>query len=90
MYYLDALLLRMAALLKTDTPGSSIDYDAVEQFFPRWRETRDERWNQEEVLKDLVLAVSQLAHTVSIDSKHTKALPPPPDSRQRVLDTTGG
>lgn len=85
-----ALLLRMAALLKTDTPGSSIDYDAVEQFFPRWRETRDERWNQEEVLKDLVLAVSQLAHTVSIDSKHTKALPPPPDSRQRVLDTTGG
>lgn len=84
-----ALLLRMAALLKTDTPGSAIDYDAIEQFFPRWREKRDDSWNQDEVLKDLVLAVSQLSHTVSLESRHVNALPPPLESSSRSLETDG-
>lgn len=66
-----ALLLRMAALRKTDSPGSSIDENAVEQFFPGWVQKRHNsmQWNEDAVLQDLVLAVSQLAHAVSIDTE---------------------
>ena len=66
-----ALLLRMAALRKTDSPGSSIDENAVEQFFPGWVQKRHNslQWNEDAVLQDLVLAVSQLAHAVSIDAE---------------------
>lgn len=65
-----ALLLRMAALRKTDSSGSSIDENAVEQFFPGWVQKRQNsmQWNEDAVLQDLVLAVSQLAHAVSIDA----------------------
>lgn len=62
-----ALLLRMAALQKADSSISTIDYDALEQFFPRWRKP-SERWNQDEVLSDLILAVSQLANSVSVQN----------------------
>lgn len=63
-----ALLLRMAALRKQDTPVSTIDEDAVEQFFPGWiRHRNQKQWDEDAVLKDLVLAVSQLAHAVSVD-----------------------
>lgn len=66
-----ALLLRMAALRKTDSPGSAIDENAVEQFFPGWVQKRHNsmQWNEDAVLQDLVLAVSQLAHAVSIDTE---------------------
>lgn len=63
-----ALLLRMAALLKTDSPGTTIDFDALDSFFPRWRE-QAEGWNHDEVLRDLILAVSQLAHSASVDTE---------------------
>lgn len=64
-----ALLLRMAALRKADAPGSGIDDDAVEQFFPGWIIHRNQKhWDEDAVLKDLVLAVSQLAHAVSVDT----------------------
>lgn len=66
-----ALLLRMAALLRTDTPGSAIDFDAVDQFFPLWREQKDSL-NKDEVLKDLILAVSQLAHASSVEQSRDK------------------
>jgi len=60
----------MAALRKTDSSGSSIDENAVEQFFPGWVQKRQNsmQWNEDAVLQDLVLAVSQLAHAVSIDA----------------------
>jgi len=87
-----ALLLRMAALRKRE--GSiGIEESAVEQFFPGWvRPTHDtQHWNEDAVLLDLVMAVSQLAYAVSVDSppdqaarangggvsSRTKALPPP-------------
>lgn len=64
-----ALLLRMAALRKADAPGTGIDDDAVEQFFPGWSIHRNQKhWDEDAVLKDLVLAVSQLAHAVSVDT----------------------
>lgn len=62
-----ALLLRMAALVKTDTASSSIDYKILEKLFPRWRLHQEKTWDNEEVLKDLVLAVSQLAHSLSFE-----------------------
>jgi hypothetical protein len=63
------LLLRMAALLKVESIVSGIDDSAVEQYFPDWigRRRRGE-WNEDAVLRDLVLAVSQLAHKASVDS----------------------
>lgn len=64
-----SLLLRMAALLKVESPVSGIDDDAVEQYFPDWiLRRRSGTWNEEAVLRDLVLAVSQLAHKASVDS----------------------
>tara|TARA_B110001452_G_scaffold54523_1_gene41924 strand:+ start:4430 stop:4681 length:252 start_codon:yes stop_codon:yes gene_type:complete len=61
----------MAALRKSDSLGSSIDDNAVEQFFPGWVQKRHNslQWNEDAVLQDLVLAVSQLAHAVSIDTE---------------------
>tara|TARA_B100001175_G_scaffold314984_1_gene325511 strand:- start:358 stop:1095 length:738 start_codon:yes stop_codon:yes gene_type:complete len=65
-----ALLTRMAAL-------RDLDDGAVEQHFPRWL-SKDARiadtsgsalrWNEDVVVRDLVRAVSQLAHRASIDS----------------------
>jgi len=64
-----ALLLRMAALRKADAPGAGIDDGAVEQFFPGWIIHRNQKqWDEDAVLKDVVLAVSQLAHAVSVDT----------------------
>lgn len=71
--YPSVLLLRMAALLKTDTPGYSIDFAAVDQFFPLWREQKNSL-NKDEVLKDLILAVSQLAHASAIDQHIDKTI----------------
>lgn len=61
------LLLRMAALQKADSPGSSVDVGMVEELFPEWVKERrpDLQWNENAVLHDLVLAVSQLAHDMS-------------------------
>lgn len=63
-----ALLLKMAALLRTDTRGLAIDFGAIDQFFPNWRQQKQSHaLNNDEVLKDLILAVSQLAHASPID-----------------------
>jgi len=77
-----ALLLRMAALRKADSPGSSIDENAVEHFFPGWVQKRHNsvQWNEDAVLQDLVLAVSQLAHTVSIDTETKEGVEVTPPS----------
>lgn len=65
-----SLLLRMAALQQEGGRVNGIDADAVHQYFPTWV-TNEQRpvaqWNQEAVLKDLVLAVSHLAHKASVD-----------------------
>ena len=63
-----SLLLRMAALRRLESPVSSIDDDAVEQYFPEWVEKKHNGWNQEAVLRDIVLAVSQLSHKASLES----------------------
>jgi hypothetical protein len=85
-----ALLLRMAALLKKE--GSiGLDESAVEQFFPGWiRPTQDvHHWNDDAVLRDLVMAVSQLAYTVSVDNPPAHALPKDeanvPNERMKAL-----
>jgi hypothetical protein len=66
----------MAALRKADAPGSGIDDEAVEQFFPGWITHRNQKqWDENAVLKDLVLAVSQLAHAVSVDTVPTSNAP---------------
>ena len=85
-----ALLLRMAALRKTDSPGSSIDENAVEQFFPGWvkKMHNSVQWNENAVLQDLVLAVSQLAHAVSIDSALTEELGPNPNQEYEPEEAT--
>lgn len=62
------LLENMATLLKLDAPVPKIDFDAMDQLFPRWRKDKD-LLNNEEVLHDLILAVSQLARS------HTTAYP---------------
>lgn len=64
-----SLLLRMAALRKVESPVSGIDDDAVEQYFPEWilQKRNSGEWNQDAVLRDLVLAVSQLSHKASVD-----------------------
>lgn len=65
-----SLLLRMAALQQAGGRVNAIDADAVHQYFPAWI-TNEQRpiaqWNQEAVLKDVVLAVSHLAHKASVD-----------------------
>lgn len=54
------LLSRMAALGKAG--ALRIDDSAVEQFFPAWVAHRSQnQWDENAVLRDLVLAVSQLA-----------------------------
>lgn len=65
-----ALLLRMAALLQHDAHVSKLDEAAVDQFFPKWRQSTSESLDQEEVMHDLILAVSQLAYTASVDGDH--------------------
>lgn len=60
------LLLRLAALRAEDAPA--IDERAVEQLFPLWLSEHSSRWNNDVVMRDLVLAVSQIAHTLSIDN----------------------
>lgn len=65
-----SLLLRMAALQQTGNRVNGIDDDAVHQYFPTWKTNEGRpaaQWNQEAVLKDLVLAVSHLAHKASVD-----------------------
>ena len=64
------LLLRMAALLRVESSVGGIDYKAVEQYFPGWIGLRRRRGECDEdaVLRYLVLAVSQLANTASVDS----------------------
>ena len=62
------LLLRLAALRRDDDQGRvSIDDGAVEQLFPDWV-TERAAWDESVVLKDLVLAVSQISHSLSMDS----------------------
>jgi len=64
-----ALLLRMAVIRKV---ANELDDTAVEQYFPSWIErSGDGTWNQDAVLRDLVIAVSQLAHRASVDAKET-------------------
>lgn len=63
-----SLLLRMAALRKVESAVSGIDDNAIEQYFPDWIvRRRDGAWNEDAVLRDLVSAVSQLAHKASVD-----------------------
>jgi len=65
-----ALLLRMAALLQHDAHVSKLDEAAVDQFFPKWRRSTSDSLDQEEVMHDLILAVSQLSYTASVDGEH--------------------
>lgn len=59
-----ALLLRMAALRAST---NAIDDAAVQQYFPAWTAAAPGApWTHEAVLRDLVLAVSQLAHRSSV------------------------
>lgn len=53
-----SLLLRLASIRKAE--ASAIDDELVAQLFPRWK--TEGEWNQSEVLKDLILAVSHLAY----------------------------
>ena len=77
----EALLLRMAALRAST---NAIDHTAVQQYFPSWmKSASDAQWNQNAVLSDLVLAVSELAHRSSVVSAppsaqrlRTSAVPP--------------
>lgn len=72
-----SLLLRMAALRKLESAVNELDNNAVQQYFPDWVVARPDPaadWNKDAVLRDLVLAVSQLAHRASIDGI------PPPDT----------
>lgn len=69
------LLLRLAALRSGEDGRISIDDQAVEQFFPSWVAEREHSWNEDAVLRDLVLAVSQIAHSMSVE-KSTKRTDP--------------
>ena len=72
-----SLLLRMAALRKLESAVNELDDKAVQQYFPDWVVAKPDPagdWNRDAVLRDLVLAVSQLAHRASVDSV------PPPDA----------
>ena len=53
-----SLLFRLAAIRKAEE--SALDEDLVAQLFPMWK--TEDGWNQSEVLKDLILAVSHLAY----------------------------
>lgn len=57
-----SLLLRLAAIRKAE--ASALDDDLIAQFFPRWK--TEKGWNEGEVLKDLILAVSHLAYRSEI------------------------
>lgn len=60
------LLMRMAALRSSSSTGpNSLDNRAIEQLFPAWV-SEQRHWNEEAVLTDLVLAVSQLANSATI------------------------
>lgn len=64
------VLLRMAALQQAASPINDIDDNVIHQYFPKWitnEQQRTGQWNQEAVLRDLVLAVSHLAHEASVD-----------------------
>jgi hypothetical protein len=61
------LLIRLSAL---QTSGKmEIDNDAVEQLFPDWVSKQENSWNEGAVLNDLILAVSQISHALSIDNR---------------------
>lgn len=65
-----SLLIRMAALRKIENAGGDIDEAAVAAYFPEWVASEKPavgEWRNEAVLKDVVLAVSQLAHRASIE-----------------------
>eukprot|EP00966_Prymnesium_polylepis_P014121 325967-Prymnesium_polylepis.1 len=65
-----SLLLRMAAIRKMETTVNDIDERAVRQYFPAWVENGVDKgtWNEKVVMRDVVLAVSQLAHRASVDA----------------------
>ena len=66
-----SLLIRMAALRRLENPTGDIDEEAVAAYFPEWvasESTAAGEWKNEAVLKDVVLAVSQLAHRASIEN----------------------
>jgi len=63
-----SLILRMAALKRAESAVNGIDHKAVEQYFPEWLNSAA-TWNEDAVLRDLVLAVSHLALEASIDVK---------------------
>ena len=60
-----SLLLRLAAIRKAE--ASTLDDDLVAQFFPRWK--TESGWNESEVLKDLILAVSHLAYRAEVPDR---------------------
>lgn len=60
-----SLLLRLAAIRKSE--ASALDDDLIAQFFPRWK--TEGEWNQREVLKDLILAVSHLAYRAEVPDR---------------------
>ena len=67
----EAFLLRMAALRAST---NAIDHSAVQQYFPSWTESASgAQWNQDAVLRDLVLAVSELSHRSSVVSTPLRA-----------------
>lgn len=60
-----SLLLRLAAIRKAE--ATALDEDLIAQFFPRWK--TENGWNESEVLKDLILAVSHLAYRAEIPDR---------------------
>ena len=59
-----SLLLRLAAIRKSES--IALDDDLIAQLFPKWK--TDGVWNQGEVLKDVILAVSHLAYRAEAPS----------------------
>lgn len=66
-----SLLLRMAALRKSDEASSILNTDAVERYFPTWVGDDGSGLKSEAVLKDLVVAVALLAHESFDRDKNT-------------------
>lgn len=65
------LLLRMAALQQANSRANAIDDSVVSEYFPTWIASKQKsvgQWNQEAVLRDLVMAVSHLSSIASIDT----------------------
>ena len=60
-----SLLLRLAAIRKAE--ATALDDDLIAQFFPRWK--TESGWNEGEVLKDLILAVSHLAYRAEVPDR---------------------